>query len=183
MLIDDIIKPKDNTEEHTIEAIAYKYGLDVIETVTNGNGYPENLQKALVGFDTFEDAQNVAEQYGMMITTFTKRDGQQLYFRNGNQTYEPLRITAKDYGDDYKAYTSKDAKSYFEEEVKPHLCEYQNIRDLQDFIDEQCTIIDELEFIDDDELLIVHNNRYHETINREMMDWYHDTKYISIGVI
>ena len=104
MLINDIIKPKENTEDNTIEEIADEYGLDIIETVTSGNGYPENLQKALVGFETFEQAQNVADQYGMMITTFTKRDGQQLYFRNGNQTYEPLRITVEDYGDDYKAY-------------------------------------------------------------------------------
>jgi hypothetical protein len=182
MLIDDIIKPKDNTEDNTIEAIADEYGLDVIETTSNGNGYPENLQKALVGFETFEEAQNVAEQYGMMITTFTKKDGQQLYFRNGNQTYEPLRITAEDYGDDYKAYSSKEAKSYFEE-VKLRLCEFENISDLKDFIDEQYPIIEELEYIDDDELVIVHNNEYYDTINREMMDWCHDTKQIIIGVI
>lgn len=183
MLIDDIIKPKENTEDNTIEAIADEYGLDVIETTSNSDGYPENLQKALVGFETFEEAQDVAEQYGMMITTFTKEYGQQLYFRNGKQTYEPLRITAKDYGDNYKAYSSKDAKSYFEEEVKPRLCEFKNISDLQDFIDEQSTIIDELEFIGDDELVIVRNNEYYKTINREMMEWYADTKYISIGVI
>lgn len=183
MLIDDIIKPKENTEDNTIEAIADEYGLDVIETVTSGNGYPENLQKALVGFETFEEAQNVAKQYGMMITTFTRRDGQQLYFRNGNQTYEPLRITAEDYGDDFKAYSPKDAKSYFEEEVKPRLYEFKNISDLKDFIDEQSTIIDELEFSGDDELVIVYNNKYYETIDREMMDWYHDTKHIIIGVI
>ena len=33
MLIDDIIKPKENTEDNTIEAIADKYGLYIIMNI------------------------------------------------------------------------------------------------------------------------------------------------------
>lgn len=163
--------------------VADEYLLDVIETTPNGNGYPENIHKALVGFDSFEDAQDVANKYGLRITTFTKRQGNRLWTRNENTTYHPLRITADDYGSDFKAYGTYNARYYFDDEVKPCLNDFDSIDELESFIQEQREIIDALDNIDDEQLIIIHDHKLYDRIDTNMMEWSHDGKNYIIGVI
>ena len=182
MLITDI-KRKEMAEDNGMHAIAERYGLEVIETTTDKNGYPKDLQNALVGFDTFEDAQDVAEEYGLRITTFVRKDGHEFYYRNNNTTYEPLHIRAEDYGDDYKVFDKNHHKNYYKNEVRPYLSDFDNIDDLFDFVNEQMNIITELENIGNDELVIVRDGEYYETIERNTMCWEHDDEIVIIGVI
>ena len=182
MLITDI-KRKEMAEDNGMHAIAERYGLQVIETTTDKNGYPKDLQNALVGFDTFEEAQDVAEEYGLRITTFVRKDGHEFYYRNNNTTYEPLHIRAEDYGDDYKVFGINHRKNYYKNEVRPHLHDFDDIDDLMDFVEAQSDIIAELESLGDDELVIVRDGEYYETIERNIMRWYHDNELVIIGVI
>lgn len=69
--------------------IAYVCGLDVVETTTGRNGYPQNIKQAIIGFDNWKYAESTAERYGLRITTLHKRDGWQLWERNGDTTLEP----------------------------------------------------------------------------------------------
>jgi hypothetical protein len=98
-----------NTQE-LLDAIQMDYDLEMIETTTGRNGYPQSLKKALIGFQTFEQAQEIEKEYPeVRITTFHKRDGWQLWERNNNTTYEALKNSASNYGDDYNQFTSEDA--------------------------------------------------------------------------
>ena len=56
------------------------YGTLSCEECTLGiNGYPEHLRAILVGFDSFEDAEKVAEEFGVHVEVFRIRDGWQFW--------------------------------------------------------------------------------------------------------
>lgn len=56
--------------EADIKEIAYEHGLEIIETTTGRNGYPQELKHAIIGFSTFREAEELAERYGLKITSF-----------------------------------------------------------------------------------------------------------------
>ena len=72
------------TDFYTIAEIE---NLQVVDTTSAMSGYPQSLKKALIGFDSFEEAERIAGEYGLSIETFTKRDGWQLYYRTNNRAY------------------------------------------------------------------------------------------------
>lgn len=170
-------------KEFDIFEIADEHGLQIIETTTDGTGYPKNLKKALIGFDSYEDAKKLADEYGLRITTFTTHTGWQLWVREKSTTFSALTISAESYGDDFRAYTCGDAADFFENEVKPMLGDFVNFDDLENFIIEQKRILEEIEYVDDEKLVIVNGWRYYDTVKRTTMDWSHDNKHYEVGVI
>ena len=166
-----------------LETIAYEKGLEYIETTTGMNGYPQCIRGAIIGFETFEEAKELAREHGLRITTFFKRDGWQLYQRDSNTTYEPLKITSYDYGDDYSHYGEDIRDSFFEEEVQPFLSDFEDFDSLKEFIEEKEKVYDELGAIDDSQWVITYRGGYYETIDKELMSWSNDGKTWVIGVI
>lgn len=71
------------------ENLASEWGLDFVEITEGMNGYPKNHHKALMGFDTFEDAECFAEEVNGEVVLLTRRDGHHFWFNNGRQ-YEAL---------------------------------------------------------------------------------------------
>lgn len=166
-----------------LENIAYENSLEYIETTTGMNGYPQHLRGAIIGFNTFAEAEAIAQEHGLCITTFFKRDGWHFYQRNGDTTDEPLKITSYDYGDDYSHYDSDDVENFFEEQVSPMLGDFDNFDELQNFIDEHKKIYEELQSIDENQLVITCMGGYYETIDKKSMSWSHDGKTWVIGVM
>ena len=163
--------------------VALEYGLDVIETTTNGTGYPEDLKKAMIGFEEFEEAEKLANKHGLRITTFFKKDGWHLWVRTGNTTYRALHITSADYGDDYNHHYCSDRVRFYEEEVKPCLENFDSLDELEAFIRDKRKLFDKLDDIDDSQLVISYQGNYYETIDINSMAWAFDTKNYVIGVI
>lgn len=81
-----------STSKDSLEFIAYENGLELIETTSERNGYPANLKYAIIGFNSFEEAEKIAKDNNLSIEIFTKNDGWQLYYRTGNRVHEPLRM-------------------------------------------------------------------------------------------
>lgn len=163
-----------------IEDIADEQGLTIIETTTGSNGYPQELKKALIGFDTFEEAQALAGDCGLRVTTFTRKDGWQLWSRDNNTTYKSMQISSADYGDDYMDWD--DEEGYIEE-LKELLQNVESFDDMQSIMDNADRIINELRIKDDNEIVITCGNRYHETVRKSTMSWQNDSWYYEIGVI
>jgi len=170
--------------ENSLFEIAQDENLTYIETTTGSNGYPQNLKPAIIGFDDFAHAEKVSEEYGLEIQIFTKKAGQQLYSRTGNRAYEPLKNSCKDYGDNYSQFENGlTEEEFFNDEVKEALSSFDNFDDLQNFITDKKKIFEEIEKSDEGELIITQMGRYYETIKKESMQFYHDTKAWVIGVI
>ena len=166
-----------------LETIAYENGLEYIETVTGGNnGYPSGIRGGIIGFETFDEADELAKKHGLSLCVFHKRDGWQMYER-AEQPYQPLIITSEDYGDDYNQYGVDDIDDFFESQVSPMLEDFDNFEDLQKFIDNSKEIYDELLTIDETQWVITCQGKYYETVDKEAIQWGHDTHTWVIGIM
>ena len=64
--------------------IQENYGTLSCEDLTHGmNGYPKHVQAILVGFNSFSDAEKVAEDFGVCVEVFRKRDGWHFWEKAG----------------------------------------------------------------------------------------------------
>jgi len=158
-------------EEFNIYEVAEENNLDVISTTTGKNGYPQSVRYAITGFPN------------LRITTFWKKAGWQLYVRDRNTTFEPMGISAENYGDDYMAFDSSSAESFYEDEVKPLLDDINSLEDLEKFVSGRKELLDEIKSIDETQLVIACHGHYYETVDRETMEWSFDSKTYVIGVI
>lgn len=62
-----------------------------VETTSAWNGYPEHIINAVIGFKTFDEAKDYADEHGMELFWLDRKDGWNLWHRSG-EAYEPLTI-------------------------------------------------------------------------------------------
>lgn len=135
--------------------LASENDLRFIETTSGTNGYPQDLQPALIGFNDYEEAEEFAREHDLQTYIFHKRDGWQLWQRC-NPAYEPFNISAEDYGDNYNMFLASERTEYFDNEVKPFLENFDKMEDLKTFVGEQESIMDELDRCNEDEAVITY---------------------------
>ena len=82
-----------------LDEVAAEYNLDIIETTSGMNGYPRHIRKALVGFESFEQAEEIAAETGLCMMELHRRDGWQLWER-ANMTCRPFDMTHAKLGGD-----------------------------------------------------------------------------------
>lgn len=162
--------------------LAEQEGLHFVETTSESNGYPRNLKDALIGFDTFDEAEALAKEHGLDIMLLHKRDGWQLWHRKGN-AYEPMTITSADYGDDYSDLEYMGEEDFYDEEVAPMLDAFSTLAELKAFIEDQEEIWEEMSVMDRDELMILHDGKFYEMIEKNPMSWSFDTHNYEIGLV
>jgi len=113
-----------------IRDISEHEGLDYVETTTGSNGYPENLKFAIVGFKTFEQAQEIADKYGLDIESFKRKDGWQLWSRNGSRMFSAFENSAEYFGDNYSEETEESVTGNIISRLED---EFENIESKIDF--------------------------------------------------
>lgn len=155
----------------------------VVDTTTSLTGYPENLKQAIVGFEDFQEAEEFAKKYGLRITIFFKKDGWNLYFRNSYTITSAMNITAEDYGENYYQYEKGQAENFFEDEVRPKLNNFNDIYELAKFVEYSKDTYYEIEWLSNDEILIMLDGKRYDIIEKDLMSWQHDSKEWRIGVI
>ena len=168
------------TDFYTIAEIE---NLQVVETTSAMNGYPQSLQKALIGFDSFEEAERIAGEYGLSIETFTKRDGWQLYYRTNNRAYSAIEVTAEEYGDDYMSFTMSDYDNFYENEVQGMIGEFESFEEVEEFLEKKKKIYEAIEDLEEDEMVLTCQGEYYQTVKKYTMCHYYDTKTTVIGLI
>lgn len=168
------------TDFYTIAEIE---NLQVIETTSAMNGYPQSLKKALIGFQSFEEAERIASEYGLSIEIFTKRDGWQLYYRTNNRAYSAIEISTEDFGDDYRSFTASDYDDFYENEVQDMIGEFESFEDVESFLKSQKKIYEAIENLEDDEMVLTCQGKYYDTVKQYTMCHYYDTKMTIIGLI
>lgn len=168
------------TDMYTIAEIE---NLEVIETTSGMNGYPRNLKEALIGFDSFEQAERVANKHGLSIEIFEKRDGWQLYSRTGRTAYEEIKVSAEEYGDDYSSFISSDLEEFYENEVKPMIAEFESFEQVEDFLEKKKKICEAIEDLDENEIVITYRGEYFDTVHQTTMSFSYDSKTTVIGLI
>lgn len=173
----------DYLPECNLEDIAAQNGLELIDTTSAKNGYPQDLQKAIIGFDTFEQAEKLAKETGLSIEAFKKCDGWDLWHRTGCQMGDPFLRSAEDYGDDYSEFSKKDLEGFYENNVQPMVSDFEDFDSLRSFLNMEEKIKDEIEEAEDDEIVITCCGEYYSTIKKRTMSYTYDTHHYAIGLI
>lgn len=165
-----------------IEKIAQEYGLTVIETTSERNGYPSKIQKALIGFEDYFNAQYVAIRYELKIQFFTKKTGWKLWYRTGETAHEEMKLNAGNFNADEVIQTTEE--EFFNEEIKPRLNSFHTLDEVKTFIENMEEIWEELENADEvTEMVLTKERRYYQTVDRQTMNYEHDTNHTAIGLI
>lgn len=163
--------------------IAEENGLELIDTTSARNGYPQDLKNAIIGFDSFEQAEKLAKENGMSIEAFKKRDGWDLWYRTGCKMGTPFLRTADDFGDDYRGYSKDDLEDFYLNEVQPMVSDFEDFDSLRCFLDKMEKIKDEIENAEDGEVVITCCGEYYDTIKKHVMSYTYDTNHYTIGLI
>lgn len=173
----------------SINEIASENGLMVIDTTTGLNGYPQGLKKAIIGFEDFEQAENLAEEYHLDIEIFTKRDGWQLWSRDNNRAYDAFERSASDYGENYQQFEANMSQNDFLQQVGAASF-FEGLEEEEDGLDiiEEYTkdlrvLYNAIAKASDDEIVIADGDVYVETIKEKTMQYSYDTKHHVIGLI
>ena len=175
-------------EKLNMHIIAEDNGLTYIETTSGNNGYPQAIKSAIIGFDTFEEAEKLAEDHNLSIELFTKKDGWQLWYRTSNNAHEPIKNSSDDYGDNYSQFDKMTEEEFLTNEVLPvikdiEMTDNNNFDFLESFIEQQRKLFNKIDELEENEIVITCQGQYYDTINVYSMESYHDTKYIAIGLI
>ena len=168
--------------ENLIE-IAYERGLEVVETTQGMNGYPQGLGKAVIGFETFEEAQEVAREAGGEVVDLSRRDGWQ-FWKNNGRVWKEWEMNAEDYGDDYECVT--DWKDWWEDEreiMSEIMKEMETPDDLTLLTDRVWKIYNEINNLGDNEQVLLCRGEYYDTIPMKTLRYHIDVWSHEIAVV
>ena len=163
--------------------IASENGLQLIETTSSITGYPERLKKAIIGFDTFEQAEELSKENGLSIEIFNQHDGWDLWYRTERTAYEPILRSAEEFGDDYSEFSKDDLEDFYENEVQPMVSDFESFDEVRCFLDQKEKIAKEIEKAGDDEIVITCGGEYYDTIKERTMTYHYDAHSYAIGLI
>lgn len=140
-----------------------------IQTTSDANGYQTNLKPAYIGFETWAEAKKFAEEKDLALMCLSQKAGWQVWHRE-DSVYEPMTITAADYGDDYNFET--DAEKYFESE-REILEDCDTIEEAEEKLKTMREVVDAIKAADIEggEVVVTCCGEYCETIKTETMSW------------
>jgi hypothetical protein len=161
-------------------------GLSTGEITTSANDYPDRRNEsgesdyAIFGFASFEDAEKFADKIGTCVKYFQKRDGGHFWHDHG---YANEPYTYQDYlrelGDNYSVACAEELFDEYKEQVSSAdtLEEAEACRDTFNEIKK------EIETAAEDEVIILCNGKYYETVKSAMMSFHEDVTTYEIGVL
>lgn len=168
-----------------IQEIAYENGLEVIQTTSSMNGYPSNIKYAIIGFESFEQAQAIADQYDLQIEYFKKKAGWSLWYRTGNWADKAYQISSETFGDNYQDYEKQDEGDFIDQWVQPVLEDnnFDTVAEYFLFLTQMQEIWEEIEAMGDDEIVIANHGQYFDTMKKALMSYGEDNNDYAIGLI
>lgn len=179
-----------------LHEIASAEALQVRETIEGGNnGYPRGFENVITGFFDWEQIEDFVEEQGGTPIMLHKKDGWQMWERE-DHVYEPMKITAEMYGDDYDIIHKNDyadEQEFIREFILPRLEDVSNITVFAEIVDRAKSIWDSIETIkfrdsETPEGVVIYNDGEfgwieYDTIDLVCVEWSHDTHNYMIGVI
>lgn len=155
--------------------LAEQLGLDIVSVTESSNGYPQNVQLALIGFDNFDQAEDVANANDLTIVSIYKRDGWNLWAEQG-AACGPIKLGAEDYGDDYMSFDSSWDEEDLTDDLRRAIDGIEELDDIFTIVDFYKKFKEELDDTSDDEQVIarMYDADTIEIIKKEVMSWHDD---------
>lgn len=176
-----------NTYEKAQEVLDNIENLEQIEVTSGTNGYPQNLKAAVIGFETFESAESIAQQYNATVCSFRRRDGWSFWENKGKFHGYYYMMEVRDQGSNTRSLNPDDYMSeadYIEQEVAPDIdsdC-VDSFDTLQKMINHHKAVWEALENCEDDEFVWVEDAEVH-TEKCDSMSFTEDVWHYAIGIM
>lgn len=164
--------------------LAENKGLKIVEVTQGMNGYPSGEYKAIIGFEDFKQAEDLAEEFGLEVVELRIRDGWQFYEKIGRR-YNAF--------DEYEVYLSDDYNHYeymsFEdfckrEDVLGTLAEANSFDEMEANLEYYKTIYEYIQNLKECESVVVHRESGQvETVNKECCRYHYDVWHHEIAII
>lgn len=168
---------------NTIDFLNLANEFNLIETTSESNGYPRNLRKAIIGFESFEQAEELAEKHGLSIEMFEKRDGWDLWARR-DLIFRPFDMTSIYVEEGYDFYKKISFEDFYErEDVHGQLKECEDFDEMQARLESFKELFEEIETLKEGEILIKDNNGNTFVSKEYAMQYSYDTHNYAIGLI
>lgn len=163
--------------------LAEQLGLDIVSVTSASNGYPQNVQLALIGFDNFDQAEDVANANGLTIVSLYKRDGWNLWAEQG-AAWGPIKLSAEDYGSDYMSCDSSCDEDDITDDLRGAIDGIEELDGIFAIVDFYKKIKEELDGISEDEQVIarMYDADSIEVIKKEVMSWHDDANSSTIAI-
>lgn len=167
---------------NNIEKIVKENGLELIQTTSGMNGYPESLMYAVTGFDSFDQLTQFISRYKIDRSpeVFEQRDGWDLWSRNNHWAFEEFEFSPEDYGDNYATFEGEEAEF---EPLKDRIRYCDTIEEVEKLVDRYKDLVDKFNEKKEDEAIVTNHGEYYQTVKTQSMSTYHDTRSHVIGVL
>lgn len=173
-------------ENKDLENIAYTEGLKIVETTSDASGYPRGLGHAVVGFDTFGEAQDVADKYGLTVMKLHKRDGWQLWYNDRQALHDGDKPTLEPEDMGYRTMYREVDEDLVIEDLKAAIAELDDMECIVNLAQSRKDIIEELETLGDDEAIFTDGDdktpTEWEKVNIHPAEWQYDTHHYCIAL-
>ncbi len=155
--------------------LAEQLGLDIVSVTEASDGYPQTVQLALIGFDNFDQAEEVARAHDLSIVSLYKRDGWKLWAEQG-AAWGPIKLGAEDYGDDYMSCDSSCDEDDLADDLRGAIDGIEELDDIFTIVDFYKKIKEQLDDISEAEQVIarMYDADSIEVIKKEVMSWHDD---------
>lgn len=164
-----------------INQIAQELGLQLVSTTSEASGYPRNLRTAVIGFENWQQAEEVAAEIGGDIINLHKKEGWQLWARQGSAS-GPYENSAADYGDDYEELSAGD-EDELTESLKAYMEGPREFSEIYDYVQRLKDIADEMAALEEGQVLICRDNSIVAVINKVSMAFSEDCNHYVIAVV
>lgn len=172
------------TTKHEILENAREMGLQTIEITTGMNGYPKGLGDwGVIDFDNLEAAEKFADENGGEVVLFESKNGWHFWNNRGhmNRAFNADDLL-KDMGDNYSY--ADDNNEYYAEQLAEIAKEFDgDFEALENKIEDIKEIIQHVENADEDDMVIVSNGKFYETVKNSFMQYNYDTHRWAVGVL
>jgi hypothetical protein len=158
--------------DNILEAADYE-GLKVCETTEGMNGYPKNIKKCIIGFDTFKDVEDFVEKYGGTISGFKKRDGHHFY-KNEGSVFRPYSV------EDFIQLYGDNGRIIYD--VDEEIIAVKESGNDEQFIEDEIWSLETLKEELTDDTVIVQLDGRNEIMNKECISFSEDVYSYVIGV-
>lgn len=166
-----------------LNKIAEANNLEIIDITCGINGYPKNTYEAIdaSNLKTFEEIHKLAEEHKLDICVFHRRDGWHFWEDRGI-AYEPFEITAEGYGDNYQSISKMDEATFIDYEVMTLIEGATTFGEIDTILKNRKEIWEEVEQMKDEEIVMLFEGNYYDTIQKNPLSFSEDTHNWIIGL-
>lgn len=159
--------------------------LSVVEITHGRNGYPEGLgDRAILGFETFAQAEEFSDGVGGEVCEFRKKNGWTFWEKKGTAAKEfDSDIYLYRLGDNYSQAGTEELEN-IKESILGVIEKFNgDFSDIEKFIEEKKQLLEAIDNCGEDEIVISTHGRLYEVVNKTMMRYHEDVTTYEIGVL